>query len=277
MASMSRAYPAARQPWTPEQAAEYAARREFRLIELLSQNRRAEATARRLGVFGFARPPPSLPGAASDKVTGRGAGTRESREPSKRQQKLKQRSADRAAVFQSQLSRARDHFRRSPSAAELLSGFFLRWRRQFSRRQSLRSFIARTQAGVPSSAPVQQFVFNAGADMQFDFGAGTVPPSLAPPLPPPAKRDAGERPPRAADDSAATPDAKRSQAAPSDPDAPMDSEPPPSPPRDFARAELELLQEASDTLATRSSSGCDGGHYSLQSPPLGRGRGRGGR
>ena len=37
--------------WSPEQAAEYAARRDFRLIQLLSTDRRAFAAARRLGIF----------------------------------------------------------------------------------------------------------------------------------------------------------------------------------------------------------------------------------
>ena len=37
--------------WSPEQAAEYTARRDFRLIQLLSRDRRALAAARRLGIF----------------------------------------------------------------------------------------------------------------------------------------------------------------------------------------------------------------------------------
>ena len=37
--------------WTPAQAAEFAALRDFRLLQLLSQDRRAFATARRLGLF----------------------------------------------------------------------------------------------------------------------------------------------------------------------------------------------------------------------------------
>ena len=38
--------------WTPEQAAEYAARRDFRLAQLLAKDRRAAATARRVGLIG---------------------------------------------------------------------------------------------------------------------------------------------------------------------------------------------------------------------------------
>ena len=41
----------ARRIWTPEEAAEFAARRDFRLVELLSKNRRALAAARQLGLF----------------------------------------------------------------------------------------------------------------------------------------------------------------------------------------------------------------------------------
>ena len=36
---------------TPAEAAEFAARRDFRLLQLLSEDRRAFATARRLGLF----------------------------------------------------------------------------------------------------------------------------------------------------------------------------------------------------------------------------------
>ena len=38
-------------PWTPEEAAEFAARRDFRLVQLLSTDRSAFRTARRLGLF----------------------------------------------------------------------------------------------------------------------------------------------------------------------------------------------------------------------------------
>ena len=38
-------------PWTPEEAAEFAARRDFRLVQLLSMDRSAFRTARRLGLF----------------------------------------------------------------------------------------------------------------------------------------------------------------------------------------------------------------------------------
>ena len=151
-----------------------------------------------------------------------------------------------------------------------------------------RFFRGGTQIGSPlpvrakpasSSAPPQQFVFDAGADMRFDFGVSAPPASLAPPPPPPpppaAKRDAGARPPRATSDPQVTPDAKRPQVAPSDTDVSMGSEAPPSPPRDFARAEQELLREASDTLAARRHSGRNGDHYALQFPPLGRGGGKG--
>ena len=51
MARASHATPVERIPWTPQQAAEYAARRDFLLLKLLSKDRRAEATARRLGLF----------------------------------------------------------------------------------------------------------------------------------------------------------------------------------------------------------------------------------
>ena len=37
--------------WSPEEAAEYTARRDFRLVQLLSRDRRALATAQRLGLF----------------------------------------------------------------------------------------------------------------------------------------------------------------------------------------------------------------------------------
>ena len=38
-------------PWTPEEAAEFAARRDFRLVQLLASDRSAFRAARRLGVF----------------------------------------------------------------------------------------------------------------------------------------------------------------------------------------------------------------------------------
>ncbi len=41
----------ARQLWTAEQVADLMARRDFRLLKLLSKDRRAESTAQRLGVF----------------------------------------------------------------------------------------------------------------------------------------------------------------------------------------------------------------------------------
>ena len=41
----------AARPWTPEEAAEFAARRDFRLLQLLSTDRGALRAARRLGVF----------------------------------------------------------------------------------------------------------------------------------------------------------------------------------------------------------------------------------
>ena len=48
--------PLATERWSPEQAADYAARRDFRLLQLLSTDRRAFAAARRLGVPGFGLP-----------------------------------------------------------------------------------------------------------------------------------------------------------------------------------------------------------------------------
>ena len=47
----------ARSAWTPEEAAEYAALRDFRLVELLSKNRRALAAAQRLGLFAARKSP----------------------------------------------------------------------------------------------------------------------------------------------------------------------------------------------------------------------------
>ena len=38
-------------PWSPEEAAEFAARRDFRFVQLLSTDRAAFRTARRLGMF----------------------------------------------------------------------------------------------------------------------------------------------------------------------------------------------------------------------------------
>ena len=60
----------------------------------------------------------------------------------------------------------------------------------------------------------------------------------------------------------------------------MAGEPPPSPPRDFAREEQELLRDASDKLAARDGSGRHDDddfaiEYALRFPPLGRGRGAG--
>ena len=46
---------AAGERWTPQQAAEYAAARDYQLLKLLSKDRRATATAQRLGVFQRAR------------------------------------------------------------------------------------------------------------------------------------------------------------------------------------------------------------------------------
>ena len=48
-----RVVPPAAERWSPEQAAEFAARRDFRLLQLLSTDARATATARRLGYFGI--------------------------------------------------------------------------------------------------------------------------------------------------------------------------------------------------------------------------------
>ena len=50
----SRPRRAARAPparWTPEEAAEYSVRRDFRLVQLLSQDRDAFRAAQRLGIF----------------------------------------------------------------------------------------------------------------------------------------------------------------------------------------------------------------------------------
>ena len=52
--------------WTPEQAAEFAARRDFRLAALLAKDRRVLATARRLGLFAAMRSRQSTTAVADD-------------------------------------------------------------------------------------------------------------------------------------------------------------------------------------------------------------------
>ena len=52
--------------WTPEQAAEFAARRDFRLAALLAKDRRVFATARRLGFFAAMRSRQSTTAVADD-------------------------------------------------------------------------------------------------------------------------------------------------------------------------------------------------------------------
>ena len=264
---------AVRQPWTPEQAAEYAARRDFRLIEMLSKNRRAEATARRLGVFSaFPSSSSSLSGMLSGAAAkGGGARERDPREPSKRQQKQQKRSAGRAALYQSQVARARGFFRRSSFAAGILSSVFSSWRRQLPRHRRLQSTAADCDAGASSSSssapppPPSQPGFGSSA-----WSRGP-PPSLSS-----TKRGTGDRSQRAVGDPQTTPDAKRSQVARADPDVQMHGEAPSSPPRDYAQAERELLLEASETLAARSGAQGRDDHYSLRSPQ-GRGKGKGGR
>ena len=48
--------PSADDRWSPEEAAEFAALRDFRLLQLLASDRRAFAVARQLGVFGASPP-----------------------------------------------------------------------------------------------------------------------------------------------------------------------------------------------------------------------------
>ena len=98
------------------------------------------------------------------------------------------------------------------------------------------------------------------------FGGGGPPPPLPQPSSSAAKRD--ERPKAAGE--AATPDAKRAQAAPADGDECMGVRSS-SPPRDFAREEAALLREASVStqIATETRA-------LVMQGRVGRGRGRGG-
>ena len=68
--SSRRADRASEARWSPEEAAEFAARRDFRLVQLLSTDRRALVTARRLGLFGASRAEKSRSNVGSSTATG---------------------------------------------------------------------------------------------------------------------------------------------------------------------------------------------------------------
>ena len=90
--------------WTPEQAAEFAARRDFRLLQLLSGDCRAEAAARRLGLFGAPTTKVSLKSAGTQKSQGttapskaspassQGSPDRSQRPPNSAQRRAKRRA-----------------------------------------------------------------------------------------------------------------------------------------------------------------------------------------
>ena len=274
---------ALRETWTPEQAAEYAALREFRLLQLLSKDRRAAATAQRLGVFSA----PSSPQRANVPAAEQDAGDKRGRRYSTKQQERRILRHDRYVELQQSVRLWRT------AKAFFYWRAYVRSVRSAPGADTVDCFAAASSSAPPP--PLSTFVFNAGEPVRFDFGVTNPPPAFAPPPPPqpsslgepiapipsgvralvaewpplqPRSASKREGRPKAAGDAPATPDAKRAAA---EADA-MEQDAPSTPPRDFAQEELELLTEASDVLNKRSSGADHEAHFDLR---RGRGGGRG--
>ena len=140
---------AARAPWKPWQAAEFAARRDYRLLQLLSKDPAAEATAGRLGIFGSTRFPESgvTQRVPQEKEAGQQPATRRER-PAKAQGKRKGRRKP----------TERDKRRSAERHAEFV------WHRGWERGQQQPQAME-TDAGLPAPAPKPVPTTNATAEV----------------------------------------------------------------------------------------------------------------
>jgi hypothetical protein len=198
--------------WTPAQAAEYAAAREFRLLQLLSTDRRALAVARSLGVLRKADQTLRRNGvgvrghAAARSLASTGARSKDERRPTSAQR----RSEERRMAYRASMAKVDLHLRQKT---------FRCWRQAFeaSRREQ--------PPEKPRETPAPNPVLPARSEL--------------PPLParnPQGQEQAANSPPCTADT-----DVQMAEG----------SDPPPSPRRDPAREEHAFLHAASDALAGR--------------------------
>ena len=170
---------ALRETWTPEQAAEYAALREFRLLQLLSKDRRAAATAQRLGVFSA----PSSPQRANVPAAEQDAGDKRGRRYSTKQQERRILRHDRYVELQQSVRLWRT------AKAFFYWRAYVRSVRSAPGADTVDCFAAASSSAPPP--PLSTFVFNAGEPVRFDFGVTNPPPAFAPP-PPPQPSSLGE-------------------------------------------------------------------------------------
>jgi hypothetical protein len=198
--------------WTPAQAAEYAAARDFRLIQLLSTDRRALAAARRLGLFRKAEPAERRIGvsdrgqAATRSSASTGARSKDERPHNSRQR----RSDERREAYAARMAKVDSHLRQK---------VFRGWKKMFDecRREQPPGNSRQMPAPDPSLPPRRE-----------------PPPQLA--RHPHGEEQAANLPPCTTDT-----DVQMAEGG----------ELPSSPRRDPAREEHAFLHAASDTLAGR--------------------------
>ena len=99
--------------WTPAQAAEYAAARDFRLLQLLSTDRRALAAAQRLGVFRKAEQAWRSKGLGVNghRATRKVAAANERAEDARRPSSAQRRSEKRRKSYQMLMAKVDSHLR----------------------------------------------------------------------------------------------------------------------------------------------------------------------
>ena len=149
----SRTSPRETQGWTPEQAAEFAARRDFRLLQLLSKDRRAEAAARRLGLF-------NAPTNVSQKLPRNSSGKKATGQPARRE-------ADAA--------RAQDEPQRSPKPPNSDSRRSARRAARHTPRHLQVSQEGKGQQQLNPDAPAFQMLKDADPDVQMASDASASP------------------------------------------------------------------------------------------------------
>jgi hypothetical protein len=245
------ARPAVR-PWSPEEAAEFAARRDFRLVQLLASDRSAFRAARRLGVFG----------ARSPAAARSGARTQMQDSQTDRSGQQQRRGATSPSPMAPQLNSAQ---RRSARRREtwwqgklssISAGTQASQARSTSMVQEMRGLLHEMQhaAAAPGEPPVPALLDAPMAETGTAADAGA-------PAEPAAAAVAESLQTRAttAEDPGGSPAAAQTRAMELSPP----NSPPSSPPSATGRQEAELLREASDTLAARSAQRRNGDAESL--------------
>ena len=245
------ARPAVR-PWTPEEAAEYAARRDFRLLQLLSTDRSAFRAARRLGVFavraragsqGHANKSPSQNGQQQRRRSAAKPQPQSTSEAQQLNSAQRRSAARREQWWQRQLanisaSTAASHARSTSMVVEM---------------QGLLHEMQHAVA-VPGESPAFALLdaLTTGTEAAAVAGASAESAAAALEVSPQVSATTAANP----GDSPAAAQTRAMELTPP-------NSPPSSPPSATGRQEAELLREASDTLAARSAQRRNGDAESL--------------